>query len=305
MTTFDSTSIHRHLDAAFADVPLTPEVQDLKEEIRSNLAARVSELEASGKTSAVAVRTALKEVGDIRDIIAQLGEPTLEKGAESIVAAFLSNKVRPKPGFVIRIVLLSLVLAASIAIFIAALSGAFDWTTRVMVAVIVAGVVLPLSWIVADSLRQETTSNHPLPTGRAVAYGLTTGVSVGGLGLLGLAPNADPRVWAILTGVSLLVAALIAYIYLGVTQTNRKKAWIRSLTHDPRGWEAPEYDADPATEARFGMYSGALWVAAIAGFIALSITLGFAWSWTALVGATILQILMVGWMLFPAGGRKD
>ncbi len=42
------TTVHRLLDDAFAGVELTPEVQDLKEEIRANLEARAAELEAGG-----------------------------------------------------------------------------------------------------------------------------------------------------------------------------------------------------------------------------------------------------------------
>ena len=42
------TTIHRLLDEAFAGIPLSPEVQDLKEEVRANLLARIGIQGASG-----------------------------------------------------------------------------------------------------------------------------------------------------------------------------------------------------------------------------------------------------------------
>ena len=41
MNAIDNPNIHRYLDEAFAGIAMTPEIQDLKEEIRGNLAARV------------------------------------------------------------------------------------------------------------------------------------------------------------------------------------------------------------------------------------------------------------------------
>jgi hypothetical protein len=42
-----NTDIHRLLDEAFAGIEMTPAAQDLKEEIRANLAAQVDELVAA------------------------------------------------------------------------------------------------------------------------------------------------------------------------------------------------------------------------------------------------------------------
>ena len=64
-----STDIHRLLDEAFAGVELTPETQDLKEEIRDNLLFRVAELEASGIEPSDAARRAIAELGDIRALV--------------------------------------------------------------------------------------------------------------------------------------------------------------------------------------------------------------------------------------------
>ena len=64
-----STDIHRLLDEAFAGIELTPETQDLKEEIRDNLLFRVAELEASGIEPSDAARRAIAELGDLRALV--------------------------------------------------------------------------------------------------------------------------------------------------------------------------------------------------------------------------------------------
>ena len=46
-----NTDIHRLLDEAFQGVEMTPDAQDLKEEVRANLVARTAELEAAGAAS--------------------------------------------------------------------------------------------------------------------------------------------------------------------------------------------------------------------------------------------------------------
>ena len=61
--------IHRLLDEAFAGVEQTPEAQDLKEEVRANLVARVDELEGSGRSPEDAARTAIAELGDVRALL--------------------------------------------------------------------------------------------------------------------------------------------------------------------------------------------------------------------------------------------
>ena len=60
-----NTDIHRLLDEAFAGVDMTPDAQDLKEEVRANLVARTAELEAAGKSSSDAARDAIAELGDV------------------------------------------------------------------------------------------------------------------------------------------------------------------------------------------------------------------------------------------------
>lgn len=111
----DTSDIHRLLDEAFAGVTMTPELQDLKEELRGNLPARSAELQGRG-VDATAARTAAAELGDIPELIASVGDAPdrqhLSQGEAAAQAARL-HRVRPKPAFVLRATFLSLVVATS------------------------------------------------------------------------------------------------------------------------------------------------------------------------------------------------
>lgn len=320
MTRYDTSTVHRYLDGVFADVPLTLDVQDLKEEIRGNLTARVAELEASGMDAGAASRKAIKELGDVREIVAQLGVDQTRAGQTAssragsgraatddvhaeTMAAYMRNKVRPRPGFVVRTVVLSLAAAFGVVIVVLAIAGIGDSDWLFAAGPAACALALPVGLLVGDGLRQETTSNHPLPAWRAAGYGLATALCIGGLALIGQYVAESSRDWLVMTGVPLVVVGIVLYSYLGATQTNRKKAWVREETAEWVYRPAPtRFENDPAAAARFGLYSGVLWISAVAAFVALSITIGFAWSWVAFLAALLAQMVFVARMAFPVEG---
>ena len=86
-----SLNIHRLLDEAFTGIAVTPDIQDLKEEMRGNLVARAAELEAAGEAPEEAARRALAEVGDVRAVIDEMAQ----SGAPA--APWHRHRVRPRP----------------------------------------------------------------------------------------------------------------------------------------------------------------------------------------------------------------
>jgi hypothetical protein len=302
----NTTNIHRYLDETFAGLPHTPENQDLKEEIRGNLAARVGELEGEGAKPDVAAAKAIKELGDIRQLVDSVGEgePAANSGAAAATLMRL-NRVRISPAYVVRTVLLSLLLATGVTLItVGAILGAMHiadtWLVLTMpTESIFSGAFLGL--IVTDGLARETAQHYPMPMRRALGFGLA-----GFAGLTGLAFVAtwfaNPLLWLLIAGCVLAFAALMAFIALGVTQTNRLKPWVAEL-HKLYA-VGDRFSEDPASAARFGLYTVVIWVVAIAAFIVLSITVGFAWSWLALVAALVIFFLVLARMLFPTGSTK-
>ncbi|MBW8870935.1 MAG: hypothetical protein JF618_01760 [Leifsonia sp.] len=293
----DSSDIHRLLDEAFAGVTITPELQDLKEELRGNLAARSAELQAKGADAASAARTAVAELGSIPELIAAVGGEAgtpLPPGAAAAEAARL-HRVKPQPGFVVRATLLSLFIAVS-AVFIAlfALDLLGNGVNAGAAASIVFG--LAIASLVTASLVQETAQRYRMRGVRAFGYGLAAGALGTALGLGALFAGhlalGGLLAWAIV----LTLASLVTFIALGVTQTNRMKPWALA---QQRGYEVEDrFSQDPVAAARFGIYTVIIWIVAIALFVVLSIAVGFVWSWLALVGGVVVFFLVLTRMLF-------
>ena len=85
---------------------------------------------------------------------------------------------------------------------------------------------------------------------------------------------------------------------LGATKTNRHKPWVLAQSADFED----RFSTDPAAAARFGIYTAVLWTAAFALFIVLSFTVGWAWSWLALVVGFLVMLVILARMLFPPKG---
>ena len=289
-------SVHRLLDEAFAGIEPTPDTQDLKEEIRANLTARAAELEAAGRSPEQAARDALDELGDIHAILgdghdgAAPGRPT--------VADHLRHRVRPRPAFVVRTVLLSLVAFAGLATIVLDALGVVEASVALLVAC-VAAVAVPMGIVTADALRQETSASFPLPRGRATGFGVGVALVIAGLGIGWLVVQGVPLAWLVL-GAAAAVGGIALLAYLGATKTNRHKPWV--LQHAGEYEFEDRFSTDPAAAARFGIYTAVLWVGAFALFIVLSFTVGWAWSWLALVGGFLLMMLILARMLFPPKG---
>jgi MFS family permease len=306
MNAIDNSNIHRYLDEAFGGIEMTPEIQDLKEEIRGNLAARVDELTAGGLDASTAATRAVDELGDIHELIEQLdgGGPS-EPTPRSESNPYLVYRVRPKPVFVVGIVVAA--LAIVVGILLSALGAAEVLSLPMGVIIGVAGIVATATgWIVGDSLAQETTTNHPMPGKRAGGYFFASLLAVYGLEFGGLVALGTLPVWAIAFAAIGVVAAIVLFALLGATQTNRKKAWVRTAAREHQVED--RFTQDPVAAARFGIYTVVIWLLAFAAFVVLSATTGFAWSWLALLAGFAIFFLTLARMLFPSrddAARKD
>jgi hypothetical protein len=284
--------IHRRLDEAFAGIEMTPELQDLKEEMRADLVARVAEAEESGVAPADAALAAIASLGDVRAVIDEL---------RTIPGALAPQRVRPRPGYVLRTLLWALLgLAAVAGVAVDLLADAVidaGWLRLSLVGVVglVGGV------IVADALRQDTTASYPLPWRRAAGFGVAAGLGVSGLTAgLHYLPTDDLR-WPIAGAVPVL-AAIVWFTYLGSTQTNRYKPWVARRQAAERQL-GDRFEQDPVVAARFGVYTVVIGLVSATGFAAVGLAVGWTWSWLALVLGAAVFMLTLARMLFVPTGR--
>jgi hypothetical protein len=280
----DTADIHRLFDEAFAGIEMTPERQDLKEEVRAKLIARAAELEAGGMAGHAAARKAIGELGDVRTIL---------DGTDSSGLA-LPPKVRPRPNFVLRTVLFSAIGVTGLAVLaLAATAGGVPLAAEAVAAFVVA---LAIGAVTADALRQETTANHPMPSDRAIGYGAGVFRVLAGLACGWLYVRGGGIGWVI-GGAAPLLAGAGLLSYLGATQTNRHKQWVMRMA-ESHAAAGNRFTEDPSAAARFGIYTVIVWIVALAGFVLLTLTVGWLWSWLAIVGGLVAMMILVARMLF-------
>jgi hypothetical protein len=80
--------------------------------------------------------------------------------------------------------------------------------------------------------------------------------------------------------------------FLILTEKDRSKPWVRARRAEYMELERERF-GNPAEEERFGLFSGALWFAAIAAFVLLTILFGFKFSWLAFAAALVGQMLVL------------
>ena len=107
--------------------------------------------------------------------------------------------------------------------------------------------------------------------------------------------------WLILSGL-LVVTAIAVLSYLGATQTNRHKPWM--VEQQRAATVANRFDEDPASAARFGIYTAAIWTVAFVVAVALGFTVGWLWALVALVGGFVAMLVTLARMLFGAESRR-
>jgi len=304
-----STSIHRLLDEAFAGAAPSPAIQDLKEELRTNLAARVDELEASGLGADAAARRAFDELGDVRALIADAGDDPMP--------AWDRERVRVSPAFVIRATLVPIAAAAALAVGVLAACGVIGGGIGLAVGLFAVVAVL-IGVLVADSLGQDTRAHYAMPGGRATGYGIGAALTIAAAGGFALCWTGGPLwLWIVAAGI-LLLAGVGLLAGLGATQTNRAKPWVREYSAQwtkefershGEAWERPvgdRFSRDPNAAARFGIYTMIIWIlASIAGVI-IGFNVGWWWAGLAWVGGFVAMMLLLTRMLFipPKDGER-
>ena len=293
----DHSDIHRLLDEAFTGVAMTPELQDLKEELRGNLASRSGELQAKGMDASKAARTAVAELGDIPQLIASVGGDAgtpLSPGAAAAEAARL-HRVRPKSGFVVRASVLSVAILALG--FHVVLDLVQQRTASTLDAQLWSvGFAVLIAALVTDSLHQETAQHYPMPLPRSIRWGAASGFLAAGVAYGSFIFWHGAPLALLAAAIILTLAGVMAMIALGVTQTNRLKPWVLAQN---RQYEIEDrFSKDPIAAARFGLYTVIIWIVAIALFVVLSIAVGFIWSWLALVAGLVVFFLVLSRMLF-------
>jgi len=213
----EPSDIQRYLEEVFAGVVMSADFQDLKEELRAKLLVRVDELRDQGMAADASVQVAISDLGGLDGLIGagQAATPGVPAGHAQATGG---NKIGPKPGFVLGMVVMSVIFLASVLLFAVALGSQGSAAPAVLAgfaAAVLAGVITALS------MRQETSRNHPVTVRRAVSYGTSSMAAVAGIAFISMAATAGPGM--LVAGVFLVSGAAVGFIQPGIRRTDRKK----------------------------------------------------------------------------------
>jgi hypothetical protein len=298
--------IKTYVDSLFSGYEETGALADFKEELASNMADKVASLVRKGMDEDAAFTKAAAELGDIS---ALADEISLRKKQEVLGEAYMNAGRYMTPRRVAAYVICGAVLvfgmvSAAIAFLaengsdfgVPSLDGLIENSHRFTV---LFGVLLPFVSVSAAGftwlgLTQELPALYPASKKRALWYALGVFLLTAGIILFPLTyfstGTGYGMVGALGTLIPLVIPAAGLLVFLVLTERDRKKPWAKAAT-------GAGLFRDPKTEARFGMFSGAIWIGAAALCILFGFIAGFRYSWISFLFALPAQLCVQGLML--------
>jgi MFS family permease len=305
----------KQIEALFSGYEKTAELADFTEELESNLNDRIASLMRKGLAEQEAANKVLAELGDISLLADEL---SLKKKQEVFSEMYMETRNYISPKRSALYALCGLVLGAGILIplLVWFASGIMLELVATMLPFSMAGIL----GFVYLGLTQETATHEAMRGKRALWYVLAAGLILFGIlaaliTYLGveftslsaeeLAAHGAPDSVSMLAAIAILIAFILPGIALGVfltlTEKDRSKPWVIKRREEHMKYANEEFGS-PAAAQKFGLICGALWIAAIACFILLTITIGIKFSWLAIVVALVTQMLVMAG--FTKGGNK-
>jgi len=279
----------KYIDSLFSDYQETSELTDFKEELKSFLDERIRTLVKSGMDEKDAFEKATNELGDMSAVADEISR---KKKQEILAEMYMKTRHYMSTWRIALYILCGTVLGFGV--IVAALSGFFSGDVSAPLGSLLVFGVIPILGLLFLGLTQETAVREPMGWKRALLYVLAAGVFLFGVIVFIMRYFEDGAglPYAIATLIPFILPSLAFGAFLILTEKDRSKPWVKKQREEYMK-RSMERFGDPAREERFGLFSGALWIAAIALFILLTILFGFKFSWLALVAALIGQMLIL------------
>ena len=295
----------------FKDFEETEALRDFMEEIQSNLEERTASLVKKGLPEAEAFTKASAELGDIGAIA---DEMSLKRRQEVYKDAYLGIQQYMKPPRVAAYVIFGVILVFGIIVtFISYLSVYKILPGMILTSTM--GTFLPffitsVTGFTFLGLTQESATHYPMSRKRAAWYSVAALLIAFGIILFPLSYFAvseatsvfifSPSEWGLVSALAVLIPFLIPgigiLVFLCLTEKTRLKPW---AADNYKEMYHPEFWQDPVQAARFGLFSGAIWISAIGIFIALGLAISFKYSWLIFIFAVVIQLVIQALLIKP------
>lgn len=280
----------KYIHSLFSDYEETSALIDFKEELKSFLDERIKALVKSGMDEKDAFEKATNELGDMSAVADEISR---KKKQEILAEMYMKTRHYMPTWRIVLYILCGTVFGFGV--IVAALSGFFTGDINASLGSLLVFGVVPILGFLFLGLTQETAVHEPMDWKRALLYVIAAGVFLFGVIVFIITYFEDSA------GLPYAIATLIPFIlpsstfgaFLILTEKDRSKPWVKKQREEYIK-RSRERFGDPAQEERFGLFSGALWIAAIAVFILLTMLFGLKFSWLAIAAALIGQMLVLG-----------
>lgn len=302
------------VDSLFEGYEQTAALVDFKEELLSNLNAKIENLVKKGMETEAAFAKAGAELGDVSALADELA---LKKRKEVFGDAYMDIRNYMSAKRVAAYVIFGIlaffgIIAALIAFFAVKETGlesplGFTAFFAAMLPFLTAAV----AGFTFLGTTQETVSMYPVSSKRGVWYAAAAGLIAFGLFTMPVIYFGIQIVHKLFgeffacnfTGVISVMAVTIPFLlpggglltFLILTEKNRLKPWAKDF-HTKAVKQEMEMWIDYESAARFGLFSGAIWIFAVGIFILLGFLIGFKFSWLVFIFAVAIQLLVQGIM---------
>lgn len=256
--------------------------------MRSNLDERIDYLSSKDMTPQDAFQKATNELGDITPLAEEM---SLKRKQEVYANMYMKTK-----NYISTWRMVAYFACGGVFLFgiIVALLGWLNSGQEVAgLGVMIPFGALPISAAVFLALTQETVRKNPMGWKRALIYAVAVAGFLFGIVVFVMMFFVDndglPTAIATLIPFCLPCALVVAFLIL--TEKDRNKPWV---IEQQNAWikHNQERFADPATESRYGLLCGALWIFSIAIFVALGFFIGFKFSWIVFIFSIGFQLLI-------------
>ncbi|MBR0597576.1 permease prefix domain 1-containing protein [Sinanaerobacter chloroacetimidivorans] len=281
--------IKQYIDTLFSGYEETEALADFKQEIKSNMDDRIKSLMKKGLDDKAAFNKAISELGDVSALADEL---SLKKRQEVFSEMYMKTKSYMKPWRMVLYILCGVILCFGI--IAAALAWSFSGEINAFLGTLLIFSEIAVLGFVFLGLTQETAAREAMSWKRALWYVGVSGVFLFGIIVFIMTYFLDGLglPYAVATLIPFGLPSLALGVFLILTEKDRSKPWVVEFRKKAMEREMQRF-ANPAQEERFGLVSGALWIAAIAVFIILTITVGIKFSWLAFPAGVIGQMLIL------------
>ena len=302
------------VDSLFNGYEETAALADFKEELLGNLNAKIEDLVKKGMEPEAAFTKASAELGDVSALADEL---SLKKRTEVFEEAYMGIS-RYMPAKRITAYVIFGVLAffgitvACITFFATGKTGLNKHIElTAFFATMMPFLVAAVTGFTYLGMTQETASMYPVSKKRGAWYSVAAGLIAFGIFTMPIVyfgvkiadnifseiTSYNPEVLVPVIGILIpfVLPGIGILVFLVLTEKDRLKPWAKDFRDKTVAREMALWN-DPAVAARFGMFSGAIWIFATGLFLLLGFIISFKFSWLVFIFAVAFQLLIQGVM---------